>query len=360
MRKKRTMNVVIVLIVAITLVFTGCLEKTGSTTQEVNGEESQGGKVDLNSDKDEVEYDGEVTVLQLSHQMAATHSINVTAEKFAELVKEKSDGAMEIEVFPSASLGTERENLEALQTGTLDMAIIAVEFYPSYVEEAGVFVLPYIYDDYEHQTRVLKGKAGTELAKMILERTGVKILSYYSLAFRQVFTTKNPVNIVDDIKGLKIRVPESPTYVNTFTLLGAAPTPVAWGETYTALETNVVEGLENIPESIYSASMYEVVNYMNITDHISAPTTFSISNKVFEELTEEQEIIIQEAAQEASDFGLELTIENDMKFREKLAEELEIIETDKETMKAAIDYDAFDVMRLENAKILKDLIDSAR
>lgn len=361
MKKNKTMSLLLVLVLTMSIVFTGCLEKPSTTTQEENSQTTQATSVDSETEKeDEVTYDGEVTTLQLSHQVAATHSINVTTEKFAELVKEKSGGAMEIEVFPSASLGTERENLEALQTGTLDMAIIAVEFYPSYVEEAGVFVLPYMYDSYEHQTEALKGEAGQKLAQMILNQTGVKVLSYYSLAFRQVFTTKNPVNNVEDIKGLKIRVPESPTYVNTFTLLGAAPTPVAWGETYTALETNVVAGLENTPESIYSASMHEVVKYMNVTDHISAPTTFSISDEIFEELTADQQTIILEAAQEACDFGLELTIANDTEFRDKLAQELEVIETDKTTMRDAIDYDTFDVMKLDDAKILKDLIDSVR
>jgi tripartite ATP-independent transporter DctP family solute receptor len=357
MKKHSIMRVLLVLLLTIAVIFTGCLGNTSTPEEEENGGSLQ---TETPVVEPEMEFEGEVTTLQLSHQMAATHSIHQTTEKFAELVKEKSGGSMEIEIFPSASLGTERENLEALQTGTLDMAIIAVEFYPSFIEEAGVFVLPYIYDSYEHQTAALQGEAGKMLSDLILEGTGVKVLSYYSLAFRQVFTTQKPVNVVDDIKGLKIRVPESPTYVNTFTLLGAAPTPVAWGETYTALETNVVAGLENTPESIFSASMHEVVNYMNITDHISAPTTFSISNDVLENLTKEQQDILFEASKEASEFGLELTIANDTEFREVLADELEVVETDKATMRAAIDYDTFNVMKLEKAKELKSLIDSVR
>lgn len=302
----------------------------------------------------------DIVKLQLSHQLSNTHSLHEAALKFADLVKEKSNGTMEIEVFPSAALGTERENLEALQSGVLDMAVIAVEFYPSYVKEAGVFVLPYIYKDYEHQTNVLKGAAGNKLKEIILNQTGVRVLSYYQQAFRQIFTSGKPINNVDDIKGLKIRVPESPTYVNTFNMLGSAPTPVAWGETYTALETGVVQGLENTPESIYSSSMHEVTKYMNIADHISAPTTFSISNKIFEKLTEEQQAILVESAEEAADFGLQLTIKNDTEFREKLAEELEVVNTDKESMKHAIDYSKFDVMQLESAKELKVLIDETK
>ncbi len=304
--------------------------------------------------------EAKTVTLQMSHQMAASHSIHQTSLKFAELVKEKTGGSVTVEVFPSASLGTERENLEALKTGTLDMAIIAVEFYPAFVEEAGVFVLPFMYDSYEHQTRALEGEAGKKLAEIILNKTGVRVLGYYSLAFRQIFTTNAPVRTAGDLKGLKIRVPESPTYVNTFKLLGAAPTPVAWGETYTALETGVVGGLENTPESIYSASMHEVVNYMNLSNHISAPTTFSISDSVYQKLTPEQQAQLVEAAKEAGMFGLELTKKNDTTFREKLKSELEIVEMDKTSLRNAIDYSAFDVMRLADAKVLKSLIDSAR
>jgi len=342
---------VLLLVVSLGLfVLSGCLSMEKNTPAEKESEPATNSQSESKA----------VVKLQMSHQMANTHSIHQTSLKFAELVQEKSNGTMEIEVFPSAALGTERENLEALQSGVLDMAIIAVEFYPSYVKEAGVFVLPFIYKDFDHQTAVLKGEAGERLKEIILDQTDVKVLSYYSLAFRQVFTTEKPVNTVNDINGLKIRVPESPTYVNTFTMLGAAPTPVAWGETYTALETGVVQGLENTPESIHSASMHEVTKYMNITDHISAPTTFSISNKVFNKLTEEQQSILIEAAEEAADFGLELTIKNDTEFREKLNEELEIIETDKESMRNAIDYSKFDVMQLDTAKELKELIDSAK
>lgn len=331
-------------------VISGCVDVSSSTPAPPVSEQPGGTETPVES----------TVKLQLSHQMANTHSIHQTALEFARLVNEKSSGDMSVEVFPSAALGSERENLEALQSGVLDMAIIAVEFYPSYVEEAGVFVLPYIYDDFEHQTRVLKGEAGDVLKEIILDKTDVKVLGYYSLAFRQVFTSNNPINTVSDIRGLKIRVPESPTYVNTFSMLGAAPTPVAWGETYTALETSVVQGLENTPESIHSASMHEVTSYMNITDHISAPTTFSISNQVFEGLTDVQKQVLLDAAEEAGDFGLDLTVKNDTEFRERMMEELEVVYTDKESMRNAIDYAAFNVMRLETAVEIKALIDAAR
>jgi tripartite ATP-independent transporter DctP family solute receptor len=288
--------------------------------------------------------------------MAASHSINKTALYFADQVRELSKGKMEVDVFEAATLGSESQNLEALRSGSLDMAIIAVEFYTNIVPDVGTLVLPYIYSDYENQQAILSGEAGHLAAEQIKDKCDAVVLSYYVLAFRQIFTTDKPVNTVNDLKGLKIRVPESNLYVNTFSLLGASPTPVAWGETYTALDTGVVGGLENTPESILSASMNEVTKYMNITNHISAPTTFSISNKVYSKLTAEQQDILKEAAKRASEYGLKLTQENDNVAREKLKKSMEIVNTDVISMKNKIDYSSFDCMKSAEAKKIFDLV----
>ena len=234
--------------------------------------------------------------LTMSHQMAASHSINKTAEEFARLVAEKSEGKMKVDVYSAATLGTETENLQALTNGTLDLAVIAAEFYANYVDEAGCLCLPFVYSSYDDCAEKLAGEAGTTVAQMILDKTNVRILDYYVLAFRQIFTTDKPLNTVDDMSGLIIRIPDSSTYKETFTQLGAAPTPVAWGETYTALDTGLVSAVENIPESIMSASMQEVCKYVNVSNHIIGPTTISVSEQVFQKLTEEQQNILTEAA----------------------------------------------------------------
>lgn len=296
----------------------------------------------------------EVT-LTLSHQMAESHSINQTALHFADLVKEKSGGKMAVDVFPSATLGTETENLQALTNGTLDMAVIACEFYANYVDEAGIFCLPYMYDSYEDCYAKLEGEAGDKVKDMILEKTGVRPLDYYVLAFRQIFTKDKEIKTVDDMKGLIIRIPDSTTYKTTFSLLGAAPTAVAWGETYTALDTGVVSAVENIPESIMSASMQEVCKYVNVTNHIIAPSTISISDKVFSGLTEEQQKILTEAAAEACEYGKNLTADNsDANFDALEAAGLTVVDTDVESMKAAINYNDYTCAQTDAGKeILK-------
>lgn len=235
--------------------------------------------------------------LTMSHQMAASHSINKTAEEFARLVAEKSEGKMKVDVYSAATLGTETENLQALTNGTLDLAVIAAEFYANYVDEAGCLCLPFVYSSYDDCAEKLAGEAGTTVAQMILDKTNVRILDYYVLAFRQIFTTDKPLNTVDDMSGLIIRIPDSSTYKETFTQLGAAPTPVAWGETYTALDTGLVSAVENI---------------------------------------------LTEAAKEACEFGLNATKDgSDANFDALEGAGLEVVDTDVDSLKAKINYNAY-------------------
>ena len=324
----------------------GCGVTSGSTTTTASSTAASGtasaGKYD--------DVKADVT-LTLSHQMAASHSINKTAEEFARLVAEKSEGKMKIDVYSAATLGTETENLQALTNGTLDIAIIAAEFYANYVDEAGCLCLPFVYDSYDDCAEKLAGEAGTTVAQMILDKTNVRVLDYYVLAFRQIFTTDKALNSAADMAGLIIRIPDSSTYKETFTQLGAAPTPVAWGETYTALDTGLVSAVENIPESIMSASMQEVCKYVNVSNHIIGPTTISVSEQVFKGLSEEQQNILTEAAKEACEFGLNATKDgSDANFAALEEAGLEVIDTDVDSLKAKINYSAYACAKTDTGK----------
>ena len=289
--------------------------------------------------------------LSLSHQMAASHSINQTAEEFARLVKEKSEGKIQVDVYPSATLGTETENLQALTNGTLDVAVIAAEFYANYVDEAGILCLPFMYDSYDDAYAKLHSEAGDTIKDMILEKTNVRVLDWYVLAFRQIFTVDKPINSISDLSGMIIRIPDSNTYKSTFSQLGAAPTAVAWGETYTALDTGLVSAVENTPESIMSASMQEVCQYVNETNHILGPTTISISDAVYQKLTAEQQAIIDEAAKEACKYGLNLTKDgSDANFAALTDAGLTKVETDVDSLKSAIDYSAYACAQSDKGK----------
>ena len=182
----------------------------------------------------------------------------------------------------------------------------------------------------------------------LVKRCGAKqafvnfVIELKGLNGRKAFTDDKPLNTVNDMSGLIIRIPDSSTYKETFTQLGAAPTPVAWGETYTALDTGLVSAVENIPESIMSASMQEVCKYVNVSNHIIGPTTISVSEQVFQKLTEEQQNILTEAAKEACEFGLNATKDgSDANFAALEGAGLEVVDTDVDSLKAKINYNAY-------------------
>ena len=184
----------------------------------------------------------------------------------------------------------------------------------------------------------------------------VKNLGYYVMAFRNMYMTK-PIETADDLAGLKIRVPESTLYVNTFKMLGAAPTPLAMGEVYTAIDTGVVDGMENTPDTCLHNSFFEVAPYFNMTNHLNAPTTISMSDKVFSALNEDEQQILIEAGLDTSHFGLESTKASDEANRETLKEKgMTFVETDIESMRAKIDYTNYDFMQSEEAKKLFELV----
>ena len=296
----------------------------------------------------------------LSTTASSGSALADVTHNFADTVGELSGGKIKVDVYEGSALGSEAQNLEALTAGTLDMAIIAVEFYVNSIPQVGAAILPYMYEDYDQVQKVFEGEAGQYTSQQFLDVAKVKNLGYYVMAFRNMYTTK-PLNSVDDIAGMKIRVPESSLYVDTFKMMGAAPTPLPMGEVYTAIDTGVVSGLENTPDTCLNNSFFEVAKYFNMTNHLNAPTTFSMSAKVFDSLNEDEQNLLLEAGLRASRYGLESTKTSDAAYREQLKEKgMEFIETDVESMRAKIDYTSYPFMQSEEAKTLFDLVQKSK
>lgn len=288
----------------------------------------------------------------LSHQMAADHTLNLVALKFSELVKEKTKGNVTIKIFPSGALGAEKDNAAGLRSGMLDMGIVAVEQYPSFVPESAVLVLPYLYKDYDHLDKVLNSDVASDIQKMILDKTNIRVLTFMPMAFRQMFTVDKEIKSAADLKGLKMRVPESPIYVAAFKQFGAVPTPLAWGEVYASLQTGVAKGVENTPEAVLTASLQEVTKYMNVTNHLEGPTTISMSEKAFKKLPAEYQSAVLAAAAEAEKFDLQLTVSRDKDAREKLKSKLTVVQPDIQSFRSAIHYDQIELVGSEKGKDL--------
>ncbi|WP_243137325.1 TRAP transporter substrate-binding protein [Desulfofundulus thermobenzoicus] len=229
------------------------------------------------------------------------------ALKFAEEVEKKTNGQVKVQVYPNSTLGGDRDMAEGLQVGAVDFALIAGvlgNFEPSFQ----ILELPYLFDNEEQFRKAIYGPIGQELTDRLLKRANIRVLAYWDRGPRQL-TSNKPINSLNDIKGLKLRVPEIPAMVETWKAMGANPTPMAWGEVYTGLQQNVIEAQENPIPFIYGGRIYEVQKYLAITNHKYEYVTIAMSNKTWEKLTPEQQKAIQEAAKVATDYENQLVKE---------------------------------------------------
>jgi tripartite ATP-independent transporter DctP family solute receptor len=222
-------------------------------------------------------------------------------EKFAELVKEKSGGKIKVRLFPGGTLGGDVQTLSALQGGTVEMSVMNAGLMSGVSKDFSLVDLPFMFETPQQADAVMDGPFGTKLAETLPEK-GVVGLGYWELGFRNLTNNRHPVAKADDIAGLKIRVLQSPVFIDLFTALGANPVPMPYPELYTALETGTVDGQENPFSNIVSAKMYEVQDHLAITNHIYNPQIVVISKKAWDKMNGDERKVIQDAATEARDF----------------------------------------------------------
>lgn len=245
--------------------------------------------------------DGATIVLQASHSCANTHPYQLGLERFAELVKEKTNAAVEIDIFHSAQLGDERANIEDLQMGTLDIAVSSTGPLGNFVEDFLILDLPFLFTGYDHAHAVLDGEIGQNLLAK-LDNIGIVGGAFWENGFREMTNSKHPINSVADCAGLKLRCMENQVHMDAFSALGMDPTPMAWSEVFTSLQQKVIDGQENPIAVIYSNAVYEAQDYMAITNHVYSPSVILFSKAVFEKLDPAYQTALMEAAAEAADY----------------------------------------------------------
>lgn len=245
--------------------------------------------------------DGEAIVLRASSSTAPDHPYNLGLEKFAEMVSEKTGGAVKIDIFPNAALGDERANIEDLQMGTLDIAVSSTGPLGNFVQDFLILDLPFLFKDYNHAHAVLDGEIGQALSAK-LDDIGVVGGAFWENGFREMTNSKRPINSVADCAGLKLRCMENQVHMDAFTALGMDPTPMAWSEVFTALQQGVIDGQENPIAVIYSNKVYEAQEHLAITNHVYSPAMILFSKTVFEGLDPAYQTALLEAAQEAAAF----------------------------------------------------------
>ncbi|EDM48946.1 TRAP transporter substrate-binding protein [Marinobacter algicola] len=270
--------------------------------------------------------DMDPVTLRLAHVVNEQDGFHIAAVKFQELVSERTEGAVTIELYPNASLGDERTLLEGMQIGTVDMGVITNGPVANFVEEMAVFELPFLFSSPEEAYAVLDGPIGQELLGKLSE-VNLKGLAYAERGFRNLTNSERPVRHPDDIDGLRVRVMENPVYVDTFRELGANAVPMAWTEALTAMQQGTIDGQENPVNVVHSFKLNETQNYMTMSRHTYAPAIFVMGMPVWNRLPEAAQGVIEQAAQEAAEHERRVNAEMESKqLAELRASGMEIVE----------------------------------
>lgn len=242
--------------------------------------------------------ENETKTLRLGHGLDVSHSVHKAMVKMGEDLLERSGGKLALKIYPSQQLGTERECLELLQIGSLDMTKVSVGVLENFAPKTKVLGLPFLFRDRQHSFDVLDGPIG----EMLLnegEKYWLKGLGYYDAGSRSFYTMNKPIEKPSDLEGEKIRVMESATAVEMVKALGGSPTPISWGELYTSLQQGVVDGAENNPPSFYLSRHYEVCKYYSLDEHTVLPDMLLIGTYVWNKLSEQEREWLRGAVKES-------------------------------------------------------------
>ncbi len=277
-----------------------------------------------------------VKVLKLAHGLDTNHPVHKAMVFMAEKVAENSSGRLRIDIYPSEQLGSERECIEQLQIGALDMTKTSSSPLESFIPQVKVLGLPYLFRDSEHYWRVLLGPIGKELLAAG-ENVGLKGLCFYDAGARSFYTHDRLVNAPADLAGMKIRVQKSNMAIKMIEAMGASATPIDWGELYTSLQQGVVDGAENNPPSFYTSLHYEICKYYILDEHTRPPDVLLISTVVWNKLPQELQTVLQQAADASVAFQRQLWAEKEKENLEQVEKAgVTIIRPDKEPFRDAV------------------------
>lgn len=237
-------------------------------------------------------------VLKLAHGLDPSHPVHHAMEFMAQRCDEISGSQLKIQIYPSGQLGSEQQCVELLQIGSLGITKVSSAILESFTDDFRVLGIPYIFKSREHGFRVQDGPVGDDLLKS-LEPFLIKGLCFYDAGYRSFYTINKPINTPKDLEGLKIRVMKSILSFNLVRSMGGSPTPIDWGELYTALQSGVVDGAENNPPSFFTSRHYEVCKYYSLNEHSSVPDVLIVSLTVWNSLNDQEKKWLQQAADES-------------------------------------------------------------
>ncbi|MBN1835936.1 MAG: TRAP transporter substrate-binding protein [Spirochaetales bacterium] len=243
--------------------------------------------------------------IKFSHVGPQTDARHTAALKFKEAVEKGTNGSIKVDVFPAAQLGGDRDVIEGVRLGTIEMTVSGAGLFAPSEPKMGITALPFLFENFEQAWAFCDSKLNAEVSALLL-KIDIRVLAWWENGFRCLTNSVRPINSPDDVKGLKIRTPENPMILATMKALGASPSPLPWAEVYMALQQKAFDGQENPIPVIYVNKLYEVQKYMSITNHIYEPMALVISEKFWKTLTSSEQKVVAKAAIEAQDYNRQL------------------------------------------------------
>jgi len=299
-------------------------------------------------------------VLKMGHKSSQSHSWHMGCLKFKEIVEEKTNKAIQVEIFPSSQLGNQRAMTEACQMGVVDIVLSSPAILVNFAPGIGVFDLPFVFKNYEHVYKTLD-TIGMEFNEE-LEKKGLKLLAIWETGFKRLSNNKREIKDLDDLKGLKIRVPQSPVLMSTIKSVGSNPISVAWNECYIALQQGTADGQFNPPSIMIENKIQEVQKYYsnNLTIQYGAEPVI-ISLKTWNKLAPEFQKIITDAAIVAKDYQRELCQKDDKAALETMKESGVIVsEVSEEFLEKLMEMTAPVREKYASAELLKRIKELAK
>ncbi|MCF7764125.1 MAG: TRAP transporter substrate-binding protein [Verrucomicrobia bacterium] len=274
--------------------------------------------------------------LRLAHSLDTSHPVHTAMEHMAAALEKTSGGTIRIKIYPGGLLGSERETIELLQLGAVDMVKTSTSPLEGFIPGMAVFGIPYLFRDEAHFWNVLEGDIGKQLLALGIDKK-LRGLCYYDAGSRSFYTKDRPINSPADLSGLKIRVQNSRTSILMVEAMGGSATPISFGELYTALDQGVVDGAENNPPSLLTSRHYEVCRFYSLDEHTRVPDVLLVGTETWDRLTEQQRRWLQEAADESVRIQRDLWNRKTRETLDKLVEGgVQIIHPDKQPFQDAV------------------------
>jgi tripartite ATP-independent transporter DctP family solute receptor len=287
-------------------------------------------------------------VLKFGHLADEKNTWHLGALKFKELVEKNSGGRIEVKIYPNEQLGKEKDLVTSIQTGTADMGIFGETLTTFGADKTIFMATPYLLRDAAHLHKIAGGEIGKEIEAQVLEKAKLRVLGYMERGPREL-TSSRPVKTPDDLKGMKIRLPNVPIFLAAWEALGAKPIPMAFSEVFTSLQQGTIEGQENPYALIASAHFYEVQKFLNKTSHVRGWIYVCIGEKRFASLPDDLKKVVLDAGKEMQAYENKLFLEEEGKLEKLLKEKMTFVD---------VDQAAF--AKIASEAVLKNLNDSQK